>query len=74
MSTTSSTTGCTVLLRLSEVEKRVGLKKSAIYRRIAAGAFPGPKISRPNYSRWIEADIERWIANEVTAHQFAKAG
>ncbi len=64
MSTTNTTSG-TVLLRLSEVEKRVGLKKSAIYRRIAAGTFPAPKVNRPSYSRWIEADIESWIADEV---------
>jgi prophage regulatory protein len=66
---TSNTEGGTVLLRLGEVERRVGLKKSAIYRRIAAGTFPAPKISRPNYSRWIEADIEGWIADEVAQHE-----
>jgi len=30
------------LLRLSELKRRVGLSRQAIYRRIKAGSFPSP--------------------------------
>jgi len=50
------------LLRLPEVMRRVGLKKTAIYARIATGAFPKP-ITEGGVSRWVEAEIDAHIAD-----------
>ncbi len=50
-----------VLLRLAEVERRVCLKKTAIYRRIAEGTFPEPRKDGRRVT-WYEADIEAYVA------------
>ena len=48
------------VLRLPEVLNRVGLRKTAIYKLIRAGAFPRPmKLGR--VSGWLEHEIEAWI-------------
>jgi len=49
-----------VLLRLGEVERRVSLRKTAIYAAIAAGTFPAP-TKFGTASRWVEAEIQQWI-------------
>lgn len=44
------------LLRRQEVEARVELKKSAIYQRIAKGAFPVPVPDEDGTNvRWLES-------------------
>ncbi|MGO1068384.1 helix-turn-helix transcriptional regulator [Lysobacter sp. CA199] len=51
------------LLRRQEVEHRVGLKKSAIYQRIAKGAFPVPVPDEDGTNvRWLESEIRAYIA------------
>ncbi|HEY5850417.1 MAG TPA: AlpA family transcriptional regulator [Lysobacter sp.] len=52
------------LLRLPEVISRVGLKKTAIYARIAAGTFPRP-VTDGGVSRWVEAEIDAWIGQLI---------
>jgi len=49
------------LLRLPAVMARVGLKKTAIYARIAAKTFPAP-ITDGGVSRWLESEIDAYIA------------
>ena len=49
------------LLRLADVEKRVALKRTAIYRWIALGDFPKPVRMGPRSSRWRESDVQGWI-------------
>jgi prophage regulatory protein len=43
-----------------EVEKLVGLKRTAIYDRIAAGRFPKPVHHSDTYVVWVEAEIIEW--------------
>lgn len=55
------------LLRRGEVERMVGLRRSTIYARMAAGAFPRPIRLRGKIAAsagavaWLEADIVQWI-------------
>lgn len=49
------------ILRLPQVESRVGLHKSAIYQRIAAGTFPRPVKLGPRASGWVEAEVDGWL-------------
>lgn len=49
------------LLRLPEVESRVGMKRSTIYRRIQAGEFPSPRKLAVNVSVWPESEIDQWV-------------
>ncbi len=49
------------LIVLKEVERRVGLKKSAIYARISKGTFPASVGYRDaRAKRWSAAAIEQW--------------
>ena len=49
------------LLTMREVEQAVGLSRSAIYDRIAAGRFPQPVKIGAKSSRWVSSDIQSWI-------------
>jgi prophage regulatory protein len=56
------------VLKLHEVEARVGLKKSAIYEQIDAGNFP-KAIQLTTVGRasgWRESEINAWIAGRNT--------
>jgi prophage regulatory protein len=55
----------TRLLRLPEVIKRVGLRRSAIYQRMSEGRFPKCRALGPKCSVWIEAEIDAWIEEVV---------
>lgn len=53
----------TRLIRIKEVQHRVGLGRSTIYRWMAQGKFPRP-VRLGNYSvAWEEGAVENWIAN-----------
>lgn len=49
------------LIRLPEVMKRVGLSRSAIYKRMAEGSFPRSRSLGPKCAVWVEAEIDAWI-------------
>ena len=49
------------LLRMAEVEKQVGLGRSAIYRRMADGTFPEPVALGGGQVRWRQSDIRDWV-------------
>jgi prophage regulatory protein len=55
------------LLRLREVEEKVGLKRSTIYRRIAAESFPPPIDLGPGTVRWRLSDVDAWIQSLTAA-------
>lgn len=49
------------LLRLPEVIRRVGLRRSAIYQRMSEGRFPKCRSLGPKCSVWVEAEINAWV-------------
>ena len=49
------------LLNRVEVERRVGLKKSALYRLMRDGEFPEPLRISPKAVRWSQREIEAWV-------------
>ena len=53
------------LLRLSEVQILVSLKKTAIYKRMNAGVFPEPIKLGQRCVRWRVEDIDRWLADPL---------
>ena len=55
------------LLRREEVESRVGLKRSSIYREMRAGRFPLPIKVGPRAVRWPAREIEAWLASRPRA-------
>ena len=57
----------TRLIRLKEVQHRVGLGRSTIYRWMAEGAFPKPISLGGHAVAWLERDVEDWIDARVQA-------
>ncbi|MFP3982328.1 MAG: helix-turn-helix transcriptional regulator [Desulfurivibrionaceae bacterium] len=49
------------LIRLPEVEHKIGYKKSKIYNMIKQGLFPSPVEIGPRARAWIEAEVVEWI-------------
>ena len=55
----------TRMLRLSQVIERTGLGKTSIYGLQKSGRFPHSVTLSPNSVRWIEAEIESWLASRA---------
>lgn len=55
------------LLRLPDVELRVGLKRATIYRHMKAGTFPRCVTLTTKCVAWPESRIEAWIASRLAA-------
>lgn len=53
------------LLRLSDVILRTGLSRATIYARAAKGEFPAPLKIGEKSSGWVEAEINRWVADRI---------
>lgn len=55
------------LLRIGDVERRVGFSAAEIYRQISAGNFPAPIKFGKRAVRWPESEINNWIERKITA-------
>jgi prophage regulatory protein len=55
------------LLRRSDVENLVALRRSAIYALMQDGKFPKPLKVAGRAVRWRASDIATWIAEQVAA-------
>lgn len=53
------------LLRLPEVMRKVGLRKTAIYARMRLREFPKPVAIGVRARAWRASDIEQWIADRT---------
>lgn len=59
------------ILRRPEVEARTGLRRSAIYERVAAGSFPAPLKLGPRASGWAEHEIDAWLDARMAEREAA---
>ena len=50
-----------VLLTRPEVERRTGLSRSTIYRKMRDGTFPVPLKASDRAVRWRESDIRAYV-------------
>jgi prophage regulatory protein len=48
------------ILRRSEVERVTGLKRTTIYEKMAAGAFPKPIQLTGKAVGWLENEVAEW--------------
>lgn len=55
------------ILRIDDVEKSVGLKKSTIYRLIQKGDFPSPIKLGERSSGFLLSEITRWKESRIAA-------
>lgn len=53
------------LISLTEVRERVGLSKTDIYRKIAAGKFPKQVPLGTARVAFVESEIDAWIAERI---------
>ena len=53
----------TRLLRRAEIEQRVGLSRSSLYRLMRSGQFPKPVQIGERAVRWLESEINDWLAS-----------
>ena len=57
-----------IFLPRAEVERRVGLRRSAIYRRMREGKFPQPIHDIDSATVWwLETEIEAWQRTRIIA-------
>jgi len=61
------------ILKLPEVESRVGYKSSSIYAKIQRNEFPRPISLGPRAVGWLEADVNAWIEKRVQLSQGEQA-
>jgi prophage regulatory protein len=54
-------------LKIHEVERRVCLKKSAIYARMSAGNFPRSISLGRRCTVWLKSSIDGWMAEQIEA-------
>ncbi len=54
------------LLRLRDVQRRVSLGRSTIYRWMDEGKFPRPHALGDYCVRWLESDIDEWISAKAS--------
>lgn len=60
------------LLRLKEVQERVGISKTTIYDRVKAKSFPAP-VHLGTMAAWVEAEVDAWILERISERDQGKA-
>jgi prophage regulatory protein len=53
------------LIRLPEVARLTGYKRSSIYANAANGSFPAPVKLGTRASAWVESEILEWIKTRL---------
>jgi len=56
-------------IRLPELERIVGFKRSTIYRRISQQSFPAPLRCGPNTTVWLASSIDQWMTETIAAYR-----
>jgi prophage regulatory protein len=60
------------LLRLKEVQERVGMSKTTIYDRMKTGAFPAA-VHLGTMAAWVESEVEGWILARIAERDHGQA-
>lgn len=58
-------------LKIADVIGKVGFSQSSIYAMMADGKFPQPIRVLGKSNRWLESDINQWMAEQIQAHRAA---
>lgn len=68
----SSEGNVAALFSFAHLSNYVGFSRSRIYDLISRGVFPSPiKIGKS--SRWVKAEIDTWLAEQIVTRQHLKA-
>lgn len=52
-------------LRLNEVQERVGLGRTSIYKLIGEGKFPKPVHILCRNVAWVDSEIDEWMMDRI---------
>jgi len=52
-------------LRLSEVQERVGLGRTSIYKMMGEGKFPKPVNTQGRNVAWLDSEIDEWMMDRI---------
>lgn len=61
------------LMRLPEVERATGYKRSSIYALAARGEFPRPVKLGRRASAWVEDEVQAWIEARISERRPERA-
>jgi len=61
----------TQILKVGEVEQKVKLDRTSIYRMVKRGDFPAMIKLGERSSGWIESEIEQWLEDRIKASRNA---
>lgn len=53
------------ILRIADVERQTGLKKSTIYSLVSKGEFPSPISLGRRASGWLLSEIHQWKQERI---------
>ena len=59
-------------IRLPEVEKMVGFKRSSIYAMVSDGSFPKPLNIGPRAVAWRLSEVRRWMRGKISSRESHK--
>lgn len=59
-------------LRRAEVQSRVGLSRSSVYRLCLRGEFPPPVRISPRAIAWLESEVSAWIETRLLTGRKAR--
>lgn len=59
------------LLRRKQVQERIGLSRSELYRLISLGRFPRPVPLGERVRAWDADEVEAWIEGRIAARKAA---
>lgn len=52
-------------LRLNEVQERVGLGRTSIYKMMSEGKFPKPVNTLGRNVAWLDSEIDEWMMDRI---------
>jgi len=59
------------ILKVGEVERKVKLDRTSIYRMVKRGDFPLMIKLGERSSGWIESEVEQWLEDRIKASRSA---
>jgi prophage regulatory protein len=59
------------MLRLADVERMTGLRRSSIYERVALGRFPRPLRLSDRAVGWLAHEVEAWVHERIAERDAA---
>lgn len=62
------------ILRIPDVERQIGLKKSTIYALVQKGEFPSPIRLGNRASGWLLSEINQWKREQIAKSRQDEGG